>query len=139
MDTFAWAIENFDINVLKNDARLILPTNDFYPGTVSSIDEMAQAMFVKTKNYAGMQKWPIELVSTVPTSVTTINDLALGTSLRGEQAEVSLSSRLYCCDYASTRGHFSDLKQGIASWWSSISTSSDRSCGLLYGVRGYFC
>ena len=39
-----------------------------------------------------MQKWPIELVSTVPTSVTTINDLALGTSLRGEQAEVSLSS-----------------------------------------------
>ena len=92
LDTFAWAIENFDINVLKNDARLILPTNDFYPGTVSSVDEMAQAMFVKTKNYAGMQKWPIELVSTAPTSVTTINDLALGTSLRGEQAEVSLSS-----------------------------------------------
>ncbi len=28
-DTFAWAVENFDINVLKNDARLVLPTNDF--------------------------------------------------------------------------------------------------------------
>tara|TARA_R110000764_G_scaffold105096_1_gene190802 strand:- start:274 stop:1056 length:783 start_codon:yes stop_codon:yes gene_type:complete len=91
LDTFAWAIENFDINVLKNDARLILPTNEFYPGTVSSIDEMARAIFVNTKNYAGMQKWPIELISTVPTSTTTIEDLVLGTTIRGDHAEVSLS------------------------------------------------
>jgi hypothetical protein len=92
LDTFAWAIENFDINVLKNDTRLVLPNNEFYPGTVSSIDEMAQAMFINTKHYAGMQKWPIELVSSAPTSVTTIDDLALGTSLRGEHADVLLST-----------------------------------------------
>tara|TARA_R110000737_G_scaffold1598_15_gene4815 strand:- start:4779 stop:5561 length:783 start_codon:yes stop_codon:yes gene_type:complete len=90
LDTFAWAIENFDINVLKDDARLILPTNEFYPGRVSSIDEMAQAMFNNTKNYAGMQKWPIQLISTTPTSSTSIEDLRLGPTIRGEAADVSV-------------------------------------------------
>jgi len=92
LDTFAWAIENFDINVLKDDARLILPTNEFYPGTVSSIDEMAQAMFINTKNYAGMQKWPIELISTASTSSTSIEDLSLGAIIRGEHADVVVSN-----------------------------------------------
>ena len=91
LDTFAWAIENFDINVLKNDARLILPNNDFYPGTVSSIDEMAQAMFINTKKYAGMQNWPIEITSTSPTSKTAIEDLRLGSVIRGENAEIDIN------------------------------------------------
>ncbi|MBA6390690.1 hypothetical protein H4J38_07860 [Colwellia sp. BRX10-3] len=91
LDTFAWAIENFDINVLKDDTRLILPTNEFYPGTVTSVEEMAQAMFINTKNYAGMQKWPIELTSATPTSATAIEDLSLGEIIRGEHAEVDVS------------------------------------------------
>jgi hypothetical protein len=91
LDTFAWAIENFDINVLKDDTRLILPTNEFYPGTVTSVEEMAQAMFINTKNYAGMQKWPIELTCATPTSATAIEDLSLGEIIRGEHAEVDVS------------------------------------------------
>jgi len=91
-DTFAWAIENFEINVLKNDSRLILPTNEFYPGKVSSIDEMAQAMFINTKNYAGMQKWPIQLSSATPESNTAIEDLSLGPIIRGDHAEVAISN-----------------------------------------------
>ncbi len=90
-DTFAWAIENFDINVLKNDSRLVLPTNEFYPGTVSSIDEMAQAMFVNTKIYAGMQNWPIQLTSNPPIAQTAIEDLRVGAIMRGEQADVALN------------------------------------------------
>ncbi|MGB1262555.1 MAG: hypothetical protein ACPG52_06575 [Cognaticolwellia sp.] len=92
LDTFAWAIENFDINVLKNDARLVLPTNEFYPGTVSSIDEMAQTMFAKTKEYAGMQQWPIAITSTAPPLNTPIDNLTLGAVIRGEHAEVALST-----------------------------------------------
>jgi hypothetical protein len=90
-DTFAWAIENFDINVLKNDSRLVLPTNEFYPGTVSSIDEMAQAMFINTKKYTGMQNWPIQLTSNPPIAQTAIEDLRLGAIIRGEQADVALN------------------------------------------------
>jgi len=88
LDTFAWAIENFDINVLKEETRLILPNNEFYPGTVSSIDEMAQAMFNNTKNYAGMQKWPIQLTSSAPSMSTPIENLRLGAVVRGDQAEI---------------------------------------------------
>lgn len=90
-DTFAWAIENFDINVLKQDSRLILPTNTFYPGTVSSVDEMAQAMFSNTKTYAGMQKWPIQLASSAPSTSTSIDDLQLGTVIRGDYAVIHLT------------------------------------------------
>ena len=88
LDTFAWAIENFDINILKEDTRLVLPNNEFYPGRVSSIDEMAQAMFNNTKSYAGMQKWPIQLTAAAPTSTTAIEDLRLGSTIRGEAADV---------------------------------------------------
>ena len=90
-DTFAWAIENFDINVLKNETRLILPTNEFYPGKVSSIEEMAQAMFVNTKRYAGMQNWPVQITTSAPAIATSIEDLRLGTVIRGEQADIGLN------------------------------------------------
>lgn len=91
-DTFAWAIENFDINVLKKETRLVLPTNEFYPGKVSSIDEMAQAMFTNTKKYAGMQQWPIQITSNAPASHTAIEDLTLGEVVRGDNAEIALST-----------------------------------------------
>ena len=77
---------------MKKETRLILPSNEFYPGTVSSIDEMAQAMFINTKNYAGMQQWPIQLTNNVPTSNTAIEDLTLGTVIRGEHADITLST-----------------------------------------------
>lgn len=62
-DTFAWAIEEFDQNVFKQDSKLIKPTNEFYPGKVGSVDEMAQTVFNNTLEYAGMAHWPIKLVS----------------------------------------------------------------------------
>ncbi|MDG1733625.1 MAG: hypothetical protein P8M49_03155 [Thalassotalea sp.] len=63
LDTFAWAISEFDLAVFKQDTQLILPINKFYPGTVSSIEEMAQSVFDNTLKYAGMQNWPVRLVS----------------------------------------------------------------------------
>ena len=61
-DTFVWAIENFELNVFKQDTQLILPDNNFYPGNVSSVHQMAQSIFDLTLKYAGMEKWPIRLV-----------------------------------------------------------------------------
>ena len=92
LDTFAWAIENFELDVLKKETRLVLPTNEFYPGTVSSIDEMAQAMFTNTKKFAGMQQWPVDLASNMPAPNAALEDLTLGTVVRGEHAEVAFSS-----------------------------------------------
>lgn len=63
IDTYAWALEQFDAQFFKETTQLILPTGDFYPDKVSSIDEMAASVFEKTLNYAGMAKWPIKLIS----------------------------------------------------------------------------
>lgn len=63
LDTFVWALENFELSVFKKETQLILPTNEFYPGNVSSVHEMAQSVFDKTLEYAGLQHWPIVLVA----------------------------------------------------------------------------
>lgn len=61
-DTFSWAIEGFDVKVFTQQTQLVLPNNSFYPGSVTSVHEMALNVFKHTVNYAGMQNWPLKLV-----------------------------------------------------------------------------
>ena len=63
LDTYQWAIEHFGKNIFIQDSQLILPTQEFFPGKVASIEEMAQSVFDKTLAFAGMKNWPIKLVS----------------------------------------------------------------------------
>lgn len=63
IDTFSWALSHFDIEEFKNNSQLVLPNNQFYQGSVSSVHEMAQSIFEQTRLYAGMQQWPIVLVT----------------------------------------------------------------------------
>ncbi len=63
LDTFSWAITHFDVLEFKNNSQLVLPNNQFYQGSVSSIHEMALSIFQQTLKYAGMQQWPITLVT----------------------------------------------------------------------------
>mgnify|MGYP006082302389 FL=1 len=62
LDTFVWALENFELSTFKNDTQLVLPTNDFYPDNVCNVHDMAQSIFDQTIHYAGLQHWPIILV-----------------------------------------------------------------------------
>ena len=41
----------------------MLPNNQFYQGSVSSVHEMALSIFKQTTAYAGMQTWPIILIT----------------------------------------------------------------------------
>ena len=91
LDTFAWALENFELQVFRQDTRLILPTNDFYPGKVSSIAEMAQSVFDKTLIYAGMEHWPLQLVQPQHFQQQTLPQLSFTGALRGEQAKAVVS------------------------------------------------
>lgn len=87
LDTFAWAVEHFDINVFKDDTRLILPTNEFYPGKVNSINEMAQSVFDKTLKYAGMEHWPIQLVQPQHYQPQSLPRLSFDDAMRGDNAK----------------------------------------------------
>jgi len=62
VDSFIWAFDQFSFDVFTDESSLVLPTNNFYPGSVASVHQMAQAIFDNTLKYAGMAHWPIVLV-----------------------------------------------------------------------------
>jgi len=90
-DTFAWAVEHFESQVFVKETQLILPTNSYYPGSVSSVHEMAQAIFNNTLKYAGMQGWPIVLVAPQVYEHEPMPKLALPEVIRGQQAVVHIN------------------------------------------------
>jgi hypothetical protein len=91
-DSYAWAIENFELTVFKNDSQLILPTNQFYPGSVSSIHQMAQFVFEHTLKYAGMSAWPIRLVEPHQLTKTTLPLLKVSDNLRGDNVSITVEN-----------------------------------------------
>jgi hypothetical protein len=63
--TVAWILQNFDHEEFFNRTRLVAPSNEFFPGRVSSVDEKAQNIFQHTLRYAGLRHWPFELKSMI--------------------------------------------------------------------------
>jgi hypothetical protein len=90
-DTFAWAIENFNVQVFQKETRLVLPTNEFYSGRVGSVEEMAKNIFDHTLNYSGMKNWPLTLVSPDQSVTNELPVLSIQHALRGENAVVAVA------------------------------------------------
>lgn len=88
-DTFAWCIDQLDGDFFKKSTELILPNNSFYPGSSSSVEEMAEVIFTNTSKYAGMSSWPIQLVASNNFAQAAMPQLAFSTSLRGESCQVT--------------------------------------------------
>ncbi len=63
--TVAWVLQNFDHEEFFHRTRLVIPSNECFPGRVSSVDEKAQNIFQHTVRYAGLRHWPFELKSMV--------------------------------------------------------------------------
>ena len=61
LDVYAWALTEFSADYFYQDARLVLPTNAFFPGRSSSPAEMAGRVFEQVAGYAGMQHWNWQL------------------------------------------------------------------------------
>jgi hypothetical protein len=96
LDTFSWAISHFDVLEFQKNSQLILPNNQFYQGSVSSVHEMAQSIFQQTLKYAGMQQWPITLVTpeqfVVGKQEITIPKFNLTDNCRGDNTPFSSSA-----------------------------------------------
>jgi hypothetical protein len=67
--TVAWILQNFVHSEFFNRTRLVAPSNEFFPGRVSSVDEKAQNIFQHTVRYAGLRHWPFELKSMIEREV----------------------------------------------------------------------
>lgn len=63
-DTYQWLLKNFGGAHFYDDARLILPTKDFFE--FSQSDQLAKSIFEQVKAYCGMQLWQCELVAQEP-------------------------------------------------------------------------
>jgi len=57
-NAYGWALHNFDADLFYSDTVLVRPTNEYFPGTVSSVHGMAEVIFDRVKIYAGITHWP---------------------------------------------------------------------------------
>lgn len=61
-DAFAWCLRNFDSGVFYDSSRLVVPSNEYFPGREQSAAGMARLIFGHVKRHAAMAHWPFELV-----------------------------------------------------------------------------
>lgn len=62
MDTFQWALLEFNYQYFQQQTRLVYPDNQHFPGAGNTVNEKANLIFDRVKYYAGMEHWPTELI-----------------------------------------------------------------------------
>ena len=77
-DVFEWALHNFSPAVFYRQTRLVLPTNEHFPGKVNSVQCMAELVFERVVEYAGMAHWPWQVVEKSHCHLDTIQQLPAG-------------------------------------------------------------
>ncbi|TMP37718.1 hypothetical protein [Pseudoalteromonas rubra] len=87
---FGWAVEHFDVDFFLAHTRIVEPTVKDFPDQVSSVEQMAQTVFNRVRDYAGMQHWPVALLSPQQMPMQQVfPQFSLTGGLRGEQVRVS--------------------------------------------------
>ena len=90
LDTFSWALDNFSKQTFYQESQLVLPTNEFYPGAVSSVHEMALTIFERTQKFAGLTKWPLVLVAPQVYQASPLPQLNVVGDVRGSNAQIEM-------------------------------------------------
>ncbi|BBW92816.1 hypothetical protein PS1M3_29030 [Pseudoalteromonas sp. PS1M3] len=88
IDTFIWAVENFDAEFFTKHTQIILPTGQYFPDSVSSIEQMATSVFKRVTTYAGMSAWPIQLVAPQQLQPQVFPRFEFSSVIRGERCEL---------------------------------------------------
>lgn len=61
-DVFEWATTCFDKEEFVQRSVLVQPSNEYFPGKVENQHQLAENIFNRTLQYAGLQGWPFVLV-----------------------------------------------------------------------------
>ncbi|MCW8933050.1 MAG: hypothetical protein OQL19_22765 [Gammaproteobacteria bacterium] len=80
-ELYEWALQNFDADIFFNQSLLVEPSNKFFPGQADNIEDMAQIIFDKVKEYAALKHWPCRL-STDQTCATQASRIVVSGALR---------------------------------------------------------
>lgn len=81
-DAYAWALRHFDAELFFNHTRLILPTNEYFPGRADSAEAMAGLILDQVKAYAGTRHWPTRVVDHTSGPIITPPRIAISGALR---------------------------------------------------------
>jgi hypothetical protein len=84
-DCYAWALQQFDARLFREESVLVLPNDSFFPGRVDSIDGMANLIFDRVKAYAGVGHWPTRLVDARQCPTQAPAKLLISGALRGSK------------------------------------------------------
>jgi len=76
-ECFNWALLNFDRQEFLQRTVLVQPSNQFFPGNVSSVHAKAENIFKHSLRYAGLNHWPFQLVAPTDLSQQPVVDLQL--------------------------------------------------------------
>ena len=87
-------MQQLDGEFFKDQSELVLPNNHFYPGSSTSVDEMASNIFTNTCQYTGMSQWPIKLVNADTFIAKTMPQLSFSNRLRGDNAQITFGSEI---------------------------------------------
>ena len=82
-DSFAWCLRNFDAQVFFGETRLVVPSNDFFPGRETSVEGMARLIFEHVQGYASMGHWPVQLVDQTVCAIPQPGKVEIRGALRG--------------------------------------------------------
>lgn len=88
IDTFIWAVEHFDSDYFLQKTQIVLPNSQFFPDSVTSVEDMAKTVFSRVVGYAGMKAWPVSLVSPSQLVPQVFPHFEFQASLRGEHAQL---------------------------------------------------
>ncbi len=80
---YGWALQNFNAELFYSDTTLVRPTNEFFPGTVNSVHNMAESIFERVKMYAGISHWPTLVQDQSMCQLTESQQVLIQGALRG--------------------------------------------------------
>ena len=86
-EAFGWSLRNFSAAYFHTDTRLVLPTNEHFPGVVDSTEGMANLIFERVKQYAGVGHWPTRVIAQDQCPLIGPAPFLPGGAARGEDAE----------------------------------------------------
>lgn len=61
-DAYAWALDSFGTDVFFN-TELVLPNDNFFPDKLEEVDDVAESLFTRVREHAGMAEWPCRLIA----------------------------------------------------------------------------
>ncbi len=81
--SFNWCMNQFDSHYFYQKTMLVLPSNRFFPGRVDSHQGMAELIFERVQDYAGMKHWPFAVLPPNACATDTPQQILISGNARG--------------------------------------------------------